>query len=222
MNTLGVIATGQQNVAEAIDNFRSATQLAGQLKDERFEHLAIVNLAVLEFSRGDVERAIQLGRESLSGARRLLQRGDRVSRALHNLAAFLIAANRLGEARPVAEEAFSLLRGQANAAGRLTILQMWALIAAMEEQYPEASRLVGWVDAAYERTGGQRNPWEQRSNERLLSLLGARLSEGEMSTLAAEGARWDATEAFNFAFDRIVRSSAGAGTAVKAAEIGAS
>jgi hypothetical protein len=93
----------------------------------------------------------------------------------------------------------------------LANLQMWSLIAALEAQRTEAAQLVGWVDATYERAGWQRNPWERRSYERLLSLLGARLSEGEMSSLAAEGARWDAAEAANFAFDRIVRSGAGAG-----------
>jgi hypothetical protein len=93
----------------------------------------------------------------------------------------------------------------------LANLQMWSLIAALEVQCTEAAQLVGWVDATYERAGWQRNPWERRSYERLLSLLKARLSEAEMSTLAAEGACWDTAEAVNFAFDRIVRSGAGAG-----------
>jgi predicted ATPase/DNA-binding winged helix-turn-helix (wHTH) protein len=221
MNALGQIAIRQQNVTEAIDNFRSVTELAKQLKDARWEHVAVGNLAVLEFSRGDVERAIQLGREAVIGARSLRQR-NRLPRALHNLAAYLLAVDRLGEARTVAEEALPLLRGQVDSMAMLANLQMWSLIAALEVQCTEAAQLVGWVDATYERAGWQRNPWERRSYERLLSLLKARLSEAEMSTLAAEGACWDTAEAVNFAFDRIVRSGAGAGTAVKAAEIGAS
>jgi predicted ATPase/DNA-binding winged helix-turn-helix (wHTH) protein len=210
MNALGRIANRQQNVTEAIDNFRSVTELAKQLKDARWEHVAVSNLAVLEFSRGDVERAIQLGREAVIGARSLSQR-SRLPRALHNLAAYLLAADGLAEARTVAEEALSLLRGQADSMTTLANLQMWSLIAALEAQCNEAAQLIGWVDATYERAGSQRNSWERRSYERLLSLLGARLSEGEMSSLAAEGARLDAAEAANFAFDRIVRSGAGAG-----------
>jgi len=208
MILLGTIATREGNIAEAIDDFRSASELARQLKDRQSEHVAVDNLALLEFTRGDVERAIQLSREAVHGSRNLLQR-DRIPRSLHNLAAYLLAADRLDEARPVAEEALSLFRGQADTVHELGSLQMWSLIAALEGRPSEAARLIGWVDAAYERAGGPRNPWEQRSYERLLSLLRARLTEVELSALAAEGARWDENEAMNFAFDRIVHIRAG-------------
>ncbi|HEY2595764.1 MAG TPA: tetratricopeptide repeat protein, partial [Chloroflexota bacterium] len=167
MNALGLVAVRQQNVTEAIDAFTSVAELARQIDDRLFDYIAVSNLALLEFSRGDVERAVQLGREALDGSRRLLQR-DRVPYSLHNLAAYLLAADRLGEARPLAEEALALLRGQVNEVHLLASLQMWALIAALEGRHPEAARLISWVDAAYERAGGSRNPWEQESYERLL------------------------------------------------------
>jgi predicted ATPase/DNA-binding winged helix-turn-helix (wHTH) protein len=210
MIMLGAVATREGNIAEAIARFNSANELARQLKDRQSEHLAVANLALLEFTRGDVERAIQLGQEAVNSSRTLLQR-DRIPRALHNLAAYLLAADRLGEARPVAEETLSLLRGQADMVHRLVSLQMWSLIAALEGRCLEAARLIGWVDAAYARSGGPRNPWEQRSYERLLLLLKPRLTDAERGALAAEGARWDLDEAMTFAFDRIVPISAEAG-----------
>ncbi|MEJ0065282.1 MAG: tetratricopeptide repeat protein [Caulobacteraceae bacterium] len=195
----------QQNVAAAIDAFTSVGELARHINDRRFDYIAVSNLALLEFSRGDVERAIQLGRQAVDGSRRLLQR-DRLPRSLHNLAAYLLAADRLGEARPLAEEALPLLRGEADTVHRLASLQMWSLIAALEGRYPEAARLIGWVDTAYDRASGPRNPWEQQSYERLLSLLGARLSGSELAAHAAEAVGWDAAEAMDFAFNRIVRA----------------
>lgn len=209
MNALGLVAMRQQNVAEAIKAFTSVAELARQIDDRRLDYIAMTNLALLEFSRGGVERAIQLGREALDDSRRLLQ-DDRVPRSLHNLAAYLLAADRLGEARPLAQEALSLLRGPADAVHRLASLQMWSLIAALEGRYLEAARLIGWVDGAYEQAGGARNPWEQQSYERLLSLLRARLPASELAALAGEGAGWDAAEVMDFAFERIVGADPGA------------
>jgi tetratricopeptide (TPR) repeat protein len=208
-NALGLVAIRQHNFAEAIDAFTSAAELARQINDRRFDYVAVSNLALLEFSRGDVERAIKLGREALEGSRRLLQR-DRVPHSLHNLAVYLLAADRLGEARPLAEEALSLLRGQTDSGHWLANLQMWALMAALEGRHREAARLIGWVDAAYKRAGGSRNPWEQESYERLLALLRTPLTGDELAALVALGSRWDADEAMNFAFDRIVHMHGGA------------
>jgi predicted ATPase len=209
INALGLVAMRQHNVPQAIEAFTSVADLARQINDRRFDYIALSNLALLEFTRGDVQRAIQLGREAVAGSRALLQR-DRLPRSLHNLAAYLLAANRLDEARPLAEEALSLLGGQTDAVHQIANLQMWALIAALEGRYLEGARLAGWVDAAYARAGSWRNPWEGESYERLLSLLRARLSEEELNVRAAEAAGWEAGEAMRFALDRIVRAKAGA------------
>ncbi len=207
MNAFGLVAMRRNNVAEAVAAFTSVAELARQIDDRRFDYIAVSNLALLEFSRGDVERAIQLGREALDDSRSLLQ-SDRVPRSLHNLAAYLLADDRLTEARPLAEEALSLLRGQADELHRLANLQMWALIAALEGRYPEAAQLIGWVDAAHERAGGARNPWEQQSYESLLSLLGARFTQNELAARATEAVGWDAAEVMDFVFDRIVGARA--------------
>jgi predicted ATPase/DNA-binding winged helix-turn-helix (wHTH) protein/Flp pilus assembly protein TadD len=204
MITLGNIATDEQNFAEAIEDFNLVSGLAIELEDRRFEHLASTNLSMIEFSRGDVERAIELGRKAVSSARNVRQ-SYLLPPALHNVAAYLLSANRLGDARPFAEEALSRLRGQEPSPTQRTCLQMWALIAALEGKYPESARIIGWVDGAYGQSGGARARFEQQSYERLLALLSARLSDGEMEALAAEGARWSFEQAVNLTFERVVR-----------------
>ncbi len=204
LNALGMLAIEQRDLPAAIDHYRALREMAPQLKDSRTELLALGNLAVLEFTRGDVERAIELGREAVSVARGSTFPGH-LPVTLHNLAAFSLAADRLPEARPAAEEALSLVRGPAMSVTLFMSAQMWALIATMEGRHGEAARLIGWVDAAYASASAARNSWEQTSYERLQALLAAQLSPEEILTLAAEGARWDAEQAVSFAFDRIVR-----------------
>jgi hypothetical protein len=85
---------------------------------------------------------------------------------------------------------------------------MWALIAALEGEYPASARIVGWVDAAYAQSGDPRPLGEQQSYERLMALLEAHLVQEETNTLAAQGARWSPAQAVHFAFERIVRRAA--------------
>ncbi len=200
INVLGAIAMHQQDFAGAIEDFSLVKELGRRLRDTRDQQIAVHNVALAEFCRGHVDRAIELAREAVSGARDIWFR----PRALHNLAAYLIAAGRLVEARPVAEEALSG-RSEADSLTRLS-LQAWALIAALEGRYSEAAQLIGWVDAAYRAAGEGRNPWEQRSYERLLSILEAPFTEDERNRFAAEGAAWAAPQALNFAFDHVIRA----------------
>jgi predicted ATPase/DNA-binding winged helix-turn-helix (wHTH) protein len=213
MEGLAVIAQHEQNFEVAVDYLSSAAQLGRQLKSVRREQWTMINLASVEFSRGDVERAIQLGLESVRRSRPFPLRYS-LEITLENLAIYLVAADRLSEARPLAEETLSLARGRGVSVRLLRNLQLWALIAALEGQNPDAARLVGWVDAAYQRIDATRYIWEAQNYERLLSLLKARLSEAELSAFAAEGARWDADAAANFTFDRIIRCQAEAGPAL--------
>ena len=206
MATLGNIASYEQSFAVAIEAFSLAGELAVELEDPRFEHLALLNMSVLEFSRGDVERAIELGRKAVASARDVRQRYF-LPRALHNMAAYLLSADRLGDARPFAEEALSRLQGEEPSLNLRMCLQMWALIAALEEAFPQSARLIAWVDAAYGQSGSTRNRWEQRSYERLLALLRSHLAQGEIEALAAEGTRWGPGQAVNFTFERIVRAA---------------
>jgi predicted ATPase/DNA-binding winged helix-turn-helix (wHTH) protein len=209
MTVLAVIAMQTQKFDEAVDALRFAAELAGQLKNVRLVQLVQISWALLEFNRGDLERAIEIGRETVSIGRGL-PRTYRET-ALENYAMYLVAANRIDEARPVAEEALSLCRGRPQTDDLLRHLQQWALIAVLDGQDLEAARVIGWVDAAYERLEAPRNMWEVKSYARLLTQLKSRLADAELSAHAAEGARWDADQAVSFTFERIIRREAGQG-----------
>jgi predicted ATPase/DNA-binding winged helix-turn-helix (wHTH) protein len=189
-----------QDVAEVERRFLSVLEIARHIGDARLEIRALVNLALLRFARGDVEGAIELGWESVPAPGRVPD--QYLARASDNLAAYLIAADRAREARPVAKQALDHFKP-----GTLDVmqnLQKWALIAALEGRHQEAARLIGWVNARYAGTNRERNVWEQRSYERLLFLFKSRLTEGELSELAAEGGSWDEARAIDFTIKRIV------------------
>ena len=131
--------------------------------------------------------------------------------ALENLATFLVDGKRPNEARPVEEEALSIVRNHAGPVDLLRNLELCAHIAALEGQLADAARLIGSVNAAYGRVDGERNLWDARSYERLWALLKAGLSESDLSASLAEGARWDADQAVSFTFERIIRREAGQG-----------
>ena len=202
MITLGVAAAFQEHFPEAVDDNRAMLDLAAQLGDPLLEHSVLMHLSLLAFARGESERAIALGRDFVLSARRLRQ-PRHVREALDNLIAYLLAADRLEEARPVAEEALLLLRDQAETGIIIRHLEKWALIAALEGRRREAARLIGWVDAALARVGGRRIVWGPKSYALILSLLGEVLADEERTELMMEGSRWSAAEAVAFTVDRI-------------------
>ena len=204
LTVLGSIAIYRGDFAQASDNFAAVAALARLLRDDTVEVLVLVNLSLLEFSRGDIARAIELGREAIASSRRR-RLDERLPLALHNLAAYLVAAERMDEARPVAQEALSLLRSLVDSLMVRVSLQVWAMIGVAEGCYTEAARLIGWVDAAYASAGAGRLTGEQQSYERLMTLLRAHFTESELEALAAEGGRWTLEQAVNFAFEHIVR-----------------
>ena len=214
MSSLGLLATYQQKFEEAVDDHTLAMGLARQLKDKLREQLAMGNLALAEFSRGDTERAIEIGREAIRLSRPLPDR-RKLALALENLAMYLLAADRLAEARAVAVEGLSLLPSRTESIVLLRHLQQWALIAALEGQSIDAARLIGWVNVNYERRDIRRNQWEITSYERLLSQLRSRLPEAELNAFTGEGARWDADRAVTFTFDRIIHSGARADASLR-------
>jgi hypothetical protein len=203
---LGSLANREGKNAEAADHLSLAATLARQLKTARAERAAMSNLAQVESDLGNTERAIEIGWEIVRRTRLLPYPIFYMEIGLENLSNYLVDAERLNEARPVAAEALSLVRRRPVSVNLLRVLQLWVRIATMEGQDADASRLLGWIDAAYVGLALERNIWETQHLEHLLSQLGSRLSEAELSDLAAEGARWDTDRAVSFTFDRIVRT----------------
>jgi hypothetical protein len=181
------VAASRTLLAQSIDIFRS-------LGDERGAAAAFGNLAELEFSSGDVEKAMQLVREALAtnagGKEAIILAIDHT-----NLAAYCIAANDLDAARVAAREGLKwALQGQ-HALGIAIVLQHFALIAALCDNQDVAARLIGYVDAYFDVLAYQREYTERWCLDKLMLALREHRTESEIERLAAEGARWSEDQA---------------------------
>jgi predicted ATPase len=201
-SNLGTLAEIEGRAANALEYFTAARDLARNLKDGLRANIVINNLGVLDFSIGNLERAIEHFREAVSG---FISFGRTVylGYSLVNLAACLGLRDELAEARGHATEALALLRA---AGGRwLTIcLQLWAFLGSRAGRYAEAAQLLGFVDAAYARSGEIRQPISQRVYDELSSVLAAHCTTDNIGAWADDGERWSEPHAVDFATRRII------------------
>ena len=157
-------------------------------------------LALAEYQAGNLDRAIELGREVVSVTRTATS--TVLALDLTNLAAFLLAKGDVEEARTCLEEEFAL--ASASGSTDLSELQVWAVLGSFEGRLADAARLIGFVDAERVRVAQPR----QRANQRLYGELSRRLEEGlaaaELTALREEGANWTRAEAAQFVESRLL------------------
>ncbi|HEY5095166.1 MAG TPA: adenylate/guanylate cyclase domain-containing protein [Candidatus Eremiobacteraceae bacterium] len=176
------VAASRTLLAQSIEIFKS-------LGDERGAAAACGNLAELEFSTGDVEKAMHLVREALEtnagGKEAIILAIDHT-----NLAAYCIAANDVNAARVAAREGLKWALQGHHALGIAIVLQHFALLGALCNNVDVAARLIGHVDAYFEVLAYQREYTERWCHDKLMVALREHLTESEIDRLAAEGARW--------------------------------
>ncbi len=150
LNILGSVSNYMNNYAEARQYFTQALDVARTLKSTR-ESMYLANLAWVEFTLGNTDRAIELEWEATSRAR--YSPGQRyLGHMLGNLAEYLLVSDKLSEARPVLEEAMSLLVTQGNYSA-ISCLQCVAVLEAAAGCVVAAAQLTGFVDAERARHG---------------------------------------------------------------------
>jgi len=194
MNQLGVVAMWENDLAESRRYFTQALDLARSLKIV-YEAGFLINLGLVEYLAGDVERAIERGRESVACAR--AQGKFALGLALCNLATYLMAQGNPQKARALLEEAFALLVEQGDFPA-LVCLQQWAVLGAFEGRFAEAAQLTGALEAERARRGQKLEPSDRQLYARLSQLLGAGLPAAELQARKAEGAGWNEAEAVEF------------------------
>lgn len=200
--SLGMVALFAQDGVEARRCFAHALECARALSDPDRESHVLMNLAEIDFGLGDVDRAVERGREAVAAFRPSVRHTD-LGVALVNLAGYLLAQGTLVEARTVAEEALGRARTQGGFIVRVC-LSRWALLGALESRHREAARLAGFLDAGHVAAGETREPTEQRAYDQLQRTLGLALSAEEIAAEAARGAQWSEAQAIAFSFDRLV------------------
>jgi hypothetical protein len=151
---------------------------------------------------GDVARAIELGRDTVIRFRSGGQ-PHYVAYPLLNLASYLIVQDDPLEARPIAAEALSEAREEGGYIVRV-LLQLWALLGALDGRPIEAARLIGFVDAGFASGGEIRQGTERLIHDRLSALLKTELPAARIEACAAEGARWNEARAVAYAFEHLV------------------
>jgi predicted ATPase/DNA-binding winged helix-turn-helix (wHTH) protein len=202
MNDLGNLALFTNDAAEARRCYARALDLARALKDANQQNLIMMNLAELDFGVGATDRAIEHGREAVSGFRSADRPYD-LGSALINLASYLTVRGDHREARALATEALSLVSEEGGYILRLC-LQHWALLGAVDGRHEAAAQLVGFVDAGYAAAAEVRHPTERQIYDRLSTLLDAALAPDDVRTYAAGGARWSEDHAVAFVLRRLI------------------
>jgi tetratricopeptide (TPR) repeat protein len=145
----------------------------------------LVNYAECEFYVGNLQRAIDLGREVLARDR---NRRDASSLcfALANLAAYLIASGQIDEAYHLANEA---LRKAADVQYPVLIacsLQHLAAIAALRGDHERASLLLGYTNKAFSEAT-PREDTEKREYNWIVATLQNALGQHRLNDLLQRG-----------------------------------
>jgi predicted ATPase len=204
-NGLGALAEFEGRAADAFEYFTVARDLALSLNDGLRANIVIINLGVLEFVTGNIERAIEHFREAASGLKPL---GPPVyfAYAVVNLAACLGLQGEHAEARGHAADALTRLRSDGGPWLKIC-LQLWAFLGSRAGRHAEAAQLLGFIDAGFARSGEIRPPISQRVYEAVSNLLASHCTPDNLRAWAEDGARWSEAQAADFVARRLVAAA---------------
>jgi tetratricopeptide (TPR) repeat protein len=153
-----------------------------------------LNLSVVEYTDGNLTKAVELGRIALE----LTKRHRLRFKALTNQSIFLSMDYRLQEARVLAVEALPL----SQIAGKLNFLDCilaWVLLLASEGHHRAAAQLKGFLLEGRARLGIAPNRIQDRTFERIETILSGSLSGEELAACRDIGATWTEDRAIDFA-----------------------
>ena len=187
LNGRAFLAYFISDLAAAADAYRQLRATYLQLDNASGANSAALSLAEVEHQRGRTENAVNALAQQLPALR---TGRDRITLllALGNSCGYLVALDRLAEARTFAREAFE--RGAAHdlqSIGVTSAMEHAALAVALDGDLRRAAKLAGYTQVAFERLGYQREYTEQTTRARLEALLGERLAPGEHESLLAHG-----------------------------------
>ena len=162
---------------------------------------ATMLLAKIEFLAGNREQAVQLSTRSLATTMPLFS--FYIAAMQTDVAAYLIACDRWGDAHEHAFKALDLAREMQYDVALAWTIQHLAAIAALAsrgddpqcEKSENAARLLGYVDANIAALHVSRQFVEQQEYDRVLTLLSKKLGADELRGLMAGGAAMTADRA---------------------------
>ncbi len=176
-------------------DFEAAARMFQQLrKEERSlgnasaEQSMALNLAEVEYMRGQTQQAIAIIREMLPAMRSSAVK-DQLALPLVNLAGYLAAVDDLSGATAAAREAIAIRAAREPGHAYIaSAIQPLALVFALRGDHARAATLQSYVEAAFQGRGSARTLPDRRMHDRLTALLNDALTPDELARLRAEGA----------------------------------
>ncbi len=195
LENLGIARKASGDIGAARAFFADALEIFKACGAERLAVSVGNNLAEMEFSAGNAAAALQIAEETLNDDRSGIS-AYRVALRLCNMAAYLIALGRYGEARARARDALLAARRVHYEAAQLWAIHHLAAIAALRDGGAErasedrrrAARLLAHVEARLRRLETLREYTEQQEYERLTRSLEEIFCPAELAALTKEGA----------------------------------
>jgi len=175
-------------------NLESAAHMCEQLRrkyrslgDTRGDCGAAINLANVEYDRGQPMRSVALAHEILPAARS--HDTDLLSLVLSNMAGYLLAVDDLSGTAAAARELLGLYATpEPDNVDAVLGLEYLALIHALRGDLICGATLQGYADSMLRRHGYERDSLEKSTCERLNGVLHERIATDERERFAAEGA----------------------------------
>lgn len=159
--------------------------MARAVGDVRAEVSTQIGLAEFEFSAGRADVAIDIAEALLEEGRATLRQ---VTLIRGNLAAYLIASQRVGEARVQVLASLESAQVLGWRSGIVRAIEYLALLAAMNGHAPRAARLLGLTAAHYASGAASREYTERSAYEALTDRLEAMMSIDRIEAAMLDGA----------------------------------
>lgn len=187
----GMLVTGmnrcaRSDLATGIPMCESAVKMHRAIGEDRAYRRSLLFFAESAFWYADTRAAITCG-HTLVHLLRKKGMGRYLSFALCNLAAYLLAENRIDEAKTCLDECSRSVLNE-TASWPLCVLQHYAFLAALEGKPEEAAQLLGYVDRGFAEAPDGRQQTEQIIRDGLIALLNQHLNERTLARLFARGA----------------------------------
>jgi predicted ATPase/class 3 adenylate cyclase len=189
---LNAMATARHSLGDQVGEkafLEQSVELERQIGTRIGLLLATLNLAEMEFSVGETDKAITLAREAAAVCRRGNIIGP-LAMLCTNLTGYFIQSNNIPEAGESAKEGLELNLSLGQNYFLVICLEYLALVGALSGKFVEAARVSGYCDQYYRSIGQMREPTELASWHRLTETLSV-LEQNELDALKKVGAEWD-------------------------------
>jgi predicted ATPase/class 3 adenylate cyclase len=187
LNTAAIVALGCDRIGEAEQIYAEALAFSTALGDEFKATIIRLNIAELEFGKGNAASALELVKAIEDQTRGSHTDYSRIAPLL-NGATYRIVLGDIPGARNDARDALRFARGVRLLQAAIA-MQHLATVAALSGDAHRGARLRGYVDAAYHNMGIELLVTERRMYDILMTALREKLTDAEIESLAAEGAQ---------------------------------